>query len=120
MPRLKARFPQVLQSIHNCAHHAKDATHSLQALAYLDCPELAFKRARLSLKPLYTLSRVRLIQVLRVWLKQEAIQALSAKHFDLLLVFRAQAPWWREYALAWTYQKLEENFSEPRCSSMVA
>jgi tRNA(Ile)-lysidine synthase len=77
LPRLKSRWPRAPQAISACATHALDAKESLDALAYIDCPELNLHQARLNIKDVSALPRPRLNQVLRVWLKHQQIKAPS-------------------------------------------
>jgi tRNA(Ile)-lysidine synthase len=85
LPRLKTRWPRATQAISTCAQHAHDARQRLDALAHIDCPELSLYQARLNLKDLYELSRSRLNQVLRVWLKHQQIKAPSTSVLEHLV-----------------------------------
>jgi len=85
MPRLQSIWPRALESMSACAQHCQEAQANLQDLAYLDCPELAFKQSKLSLTALRDFPTRRLKQVLRVWLKNQNIKALSAAQLDVLL-----------------------------------
>lgn len=85
MPRLQTTWPRALESMSACALHCQEAQANLEDLAYLDCPELAQKRAKLSLKALRELPLRRFKLVLRVWLKNQNIKALSAAQLDILL-----------------------------------
>ncbi|MDF1645448.1 MAG: tRNA lysidine(34) synthetase TilS [Legionellaceae bacterium] len=85
LPRLKARWPTAVQAINTCAVHAEKATQNLHDLACLDCPELILKHAKLTLSPLYHLPRARLIQVIRVWLKQQTVKLPSTRVLDVLV-----------------------------------
>ncbi len=85
LPRLVSHFPGALQAMNRCATHAQTATQHLNVLAHLDCPALAFNTDKLSLKSLYDLPRTRLKQVIRVWFKQQQLQALDAHRLQIFL-----------------------------------
>ncbi len=85
LPRLKLRWPQAVDAINTCAKHAESATKNLEDLAYLDCPTLGFKQDKLVLAGLCDLPRARLIQVLRVWLRQQGIQSPQTRVLDVLM-----------------------------------
>ncbi|MCH9755821.1 MAG: tRNA lysidine(34) synthetase TilS [Gammaproteobacteria bacterium] len=85
LPRLKARWPTAVQALNTCAAHAEKATQNLEDLACLDCPELALKPSQLALRGLYDLPAARLNQVIRVWLKQQAIKLPSTRVLNILV-----------------------------------
>jgi len=85
VPRLKNAWPCAIESISACAEHCQEAQANLDDLAYLDCPDLALKQPHLSLAVLPDLPVRRLKLVLRVWLKNQGLKALSAVQLDVLM-----------------------------------
>jgi len=85
IPRLQKTWPRAIESLSACASHCQEAQANLDDLAYLDCPELALKHPKLSLTALQILPVRRLKHVLRMWLKNQNIKALSAVQLDVLI-----------------------------------
>ncbi|RUR00279.1 tRNA lysidine(34) synthetase TilS [Legionella septentrionalis] len=92
MPLIQARWPNAVSNLARSAYHCQQAGKNLQALAYLDCPELQENSNSLSLTSLQALSDARLINVLRVWLKNNRVRLPSTHMFQRLLheVIRAK------------------------------
>ncbi len=93
MPLVASRWPKASQKISECAQHAVDARHDLNALAYLDCPELELHQTHLELRALKDLTSSRLKRVLRAWLQHQSVCAPSREVLRRLIqdVILAQA-----------------------------
>lgn len=88
LPLLSEKWPNVVRNLARCANHCQGAKINLDALAALDCPEISGIVSRssvLSLDALPLHDTIRLINVLRVWLKQNNIQSPSAKTIDRIV-----------------------------------
>ena len=92
MPLLRTRWPAVTEVMLTATQHCEQAQTNLRDLAYIDCPELSLKRSTLALSTLEKLSDARLVNVLREWLAQQSVRALSTKNIHTLLnqVIRAK------------------------------
>ncbi|WP_242602128.1 tRNA lysidine(34) synthetase TilS [Legionella nagasakiensis] len=77
MPLLRAKWPSVAMSLARSASHCQQAKINLETLAALDCEHLTEQANCLSLSFLLPLSRARLENVLRVWLKRNQVRLPS-------------------------------------------
>lgn len=75
MPKLKERWPQVVNNLARSASHCQQAKANLEALAAMDC-EILNKRT-LDVSPLLKLGHARLSNVLRVWLQHNNVRRPS-------------------------------------------
>ena len=85
LPLLAQRWQGITSTLVRAAQHCKQAQSNLEALALLDCPALITKQNVLDIEPISTLSRERLANVLRSWLKQNQVQAPSTLTFQRLI-----------------------------------
>jgi tRNA(Ile)-lysidine synthase len=85
LPLLHSRWPAITPNLVRTASHCQQAQLNLEALAKIDCPALEEVSTRLDLKPLYNLSRERLINVLRAWLKSNKVKIPTTVIFNRLL-----------------------------------
>jgi len=85
MPLLREKWPGAVTNLMRSADHCQQAKNNLEALALIDCLDLAKKSDTLPMSLLTTLSYARLSNVLRVWLKNNAVRMPSAKVFDRLI-----------------------------------
>lgn len=92
MPLLKERWPKVVTNLARTAGHCQQAKSQLEALALQDSPELSLVKTSLSIEPLKSLARDRIVNVLRVWLRKNQVQLPSTAIFQALvqeLIFAA-------------------------------
>ncbi len=85
VPLLQEKWPGVVNSLVRSASHCQQALRNLEALALIDCAELAERNDTLSLLPLQTLTRDRLSNVLRLWLKNNQVRLPSTTIFNCLI-----------------------------------
>lgn len=85
MPLLQEKWPQAVHTIARGSRHCQEASRNLDALAKLDCADLATCSNRLSVAALTVLPVARVLNVLRVWLKQNGHQRPSEKTLKRLL-----------------------------------
>jgi len=85
LPALKNKWPNIIQSMGQCAVHLQEAANNLVDLAYIDCPELALRPRQLNVEPFIQLPDARINNILRTWLSQHNIQMPSTKTFERLL-----------------------------------
>lgn len=69
MPLLQNKWPGVVNNVARTAIHCQQAKNNLYQLALQDCKELEEASSSLALEPLKNLSEERIINILRVWLK---------------------------------------------------
>ena len=83
MPLLRSRWPGVVGNLGRSARHCQQAKLNLQALAGLDCDNLA--STTLNLSSLNTLDKARITNVLRVWLESNRVRLPPADTFNRLI-----------------------------------
>ncbi len=83
MPLLRARWPSVATSLARTATHCQQAKINLQALADLDCAELATDT--LSMSALKIRDHARLANVLRIWLSNNQVRLPSTPTFNRII-----------------------------------
>lgn len=74
MPLLQEKWPGVAGNLARSAKHCQQAKLNLDSLANLDIKDLNQQGTRLSLLSLRSLSRERMVNVLRVWLRNNNIR----------------------------------------------
>ena len=79
IPVLKQKWPAAVQNIARAASHCREAKQNLDALAKMDCRALMNRPNPLVMQEIKTLPRERLVNVLRVWLRQNQAEQPSAK-----------------------------------------
>lgn len=85
LPILQIRWKDVAQNLARTAEHCQGAQANLNDLARLDCPQLAKTSRVLAVSPLRQLSRNRLSNVLRVWLRQNNVRMPNTLTFHRLI-----------------------------------
>lgn len=85
MPLLLEKWPGVKGNITRTAFHCQQAQANLDVLARVDHPELMSAKTSLSVEPLQKLTFERIVNVLRVWLKNNQIQLPSTATFQRLI-----------------------------------
>ncbi|WP_028387531.1 tRNA lysidine(34) synthetase TilS [Legionella fairfieldensis] len=85
IPLLQSRWPEVVTCLARSANHCQQAEANLDDLAKIDCPELSYKTMTLSLTPLLSLSKARIDNVLRVWLKRHQLRLPDTVTFNRLI-----------------------------------
>lgn len=85
IPLLEQKWPGARRNLSRTARHCQQAQSNLDALARLDCLELEARRNTLSLTSLKHVSRARVVNVLRAWLKNNAIRAPSTHIMDRIV-----------------------------------
>lgn len=86
MPLLQEKWPNAARNLARSAMHCQQAKVNLETLATLDCEGLLEPQDTLLLsRPLLTLGRVRLANVLRHWLKKNKIRLPSAIVLERLM-----------------------------------
>lgn len=78
MPLLRKKWPGVVGNISRTAINCQQAKKNLYGLALHDCSELEHVSPCLLIEPLKLLSKERMINVLRVWLKKNDIKLPTA------------------------------------------
>ena len=95
MPLLQEKWPGVVNNLVRSASHCQEAKLNLEALAEIDCVGLGAQEDMLVVPILQTLSRTRLVNVLRVFLKKNQVRLPSDKILnrliDELILARADA-----------------------------
>lgn len=82
-PLLETRWPKIIASFSRTASHCQQAQTLLYDLALIDCP--ALKASILDYLPLLALSRERISNVIRFWLKHNQARSPSTLVFDKIL-----------------------------------
>lgn len=77
MPLLNEKWPGVVSNLARTAKHCQSAQMNLYALAQEDCAALKKETTSLDTAPLENLSEERLVNVLRYWLKSNAVKSPS-------------------------------------------
>ncbi|WP_370447939.1 tRNA lysidine(34) synthetase TilS [Legionella hackeliae] len=85
IPLLASRWPKIINNLARTSKHCQQAQENLEDLAKIDCPELAVISPQLPLAKLLPLTRARLTNVLRVWLKGNQIKLPSTATFNRLI-----------------------------------
>lgn len=85
MPLLQEKWPEAARSIARAARHCQDASKNLEALAKIDCSELALHANQLSIAFVKQLPRERALNSLRVWLKHNGHQRPSERTLNRLI-----------------------------------
>lgn len=85
MPSIAQRWSGVSNALARAAQHCKQAQSNLEALALIDCPALSTKPNILDIEQITALSKDRIVNVLRLWLKQNQVQAPSSASFLRLI-----------------------------------
>ena len=85
MPLLTKKWPGVVGNLARTAAHCQQAKANLSALALLDCPELLTTKNFLYIKPLKTLKEERILNVFRVWFKNNKLKLPSTAIFKRLI-----------------------------------
>ncbi len=85
MPLLRERWPGIANTLARTAQHCQQTQGNLEALARLDCDNLAMNQTTLSLACLKTTSSDRIANVLRFWLQNNGIKAPSMNTFNRLI-----------------------------------
>jgi tRNA(Ile)-lysidine synthase len=83
IPKLKERWPQVVNNLARSASHCQQAKANLEALAAMDCERL--NKRTLNVAPLLKLSHARLSNVLRVWLQHNNVRLPSTTIFNRII-----------------------------------
>lgn len=106
IPLLQAKWPGVVNHLARSATHCQQAKVNLEALAVLDCSEVAAGNLTLGVSTLQTLSHARLANVLRAWFKNNKVRLPSAQVlnqiiYDLILARDDSSPLvqWGEVSL---------------------
>ncbi|KTD82773.1 tRNA lysidine(34) synthetase TilS [Legionella waltersii] len=73
IPLIEEKWPGAKDSIARAADHCQEAAKNLEELAIMDCPNLLNKEKELVLTDIRDLSSSRMINVLRYWLKGNAV-----------------------------------------------
>lgn len=84
-PLLRAKWPTIGVNLARSAQHCQEAKIQLEELALLDAPFLAQRPTMLPLQSLMSLTRARLKNVLRFWLKANQFKPLSAQQLAHLI-----------------------------------
>lgn len=85
IPRLKTKWPSVIQHLARSALHCQQAKQNLDALACVDVADLERMSNQLPLTGLHDLSLSRMANVLRSWLKNNQVRCPSVKMLHRLI-----------------------------------
>ncbi len=85
MPLLVTKWPNAVKNITSCATNCQQAKLNLDALARLDCDELNLITHPLSFNTIKHLPRPRIANIVRVWLKKNAVNLPSMQTFNRIL-----------------------------------
>lgn len=85
MPLLQKKWPGVGANLVTCARHCQQAMSNLNSLAQLDNSSLVFQCPMLDLDPIQGLSRERIANVLRFWIKKNQVNLPSTETFYRLI-----------------------------------
>jgi tRNA(Ile)-lysidine synthase len=85
IPLLQAKWPAVVSNLVRSAQHCQQAQTNLSALATMDCVQLDERLDTLDVAALKHLGYARLVNVLRVWLKNNDVRPPSANMINRLI-----------------------------------
>ncbi|WP_065235452.1 tRNA lysidine(34) synthetase TilS [Legionella brunensis] len=85
IPLLVSRWPKAINNFARTSDHCQQAQANLEDLAIIDCPDLKRIPNQLSISQLTNLSKARLANVLRVWLRHNQIKLPPTTTFNRLI-----------------------------------
>ena len=86
MPLIKKRWPNAVGNLRRSAVHCQQGKMNLEALANIDCEELATSKDRLLVGPYFlSLDYSRQVNIIRTWLKYNHIRLPSTQILDRLI-----------------------------------